>query len=189
MTGYVNGVTSDARRAGLLAAGLMFAGVFAGALLALAVGSQPAELIGLQPRTSGADVAASDIFLNNSRVVLSILVAAVTAAAAHLAVESSCTRNGRILPLTIRVACDVAVTAVVAVNVALVSIALAAFGPLVIRALWLHGPVETFGFSLALSLYLAARRGRLTWQRTAAVAPLSAAVLAVAALLETHPVS
>ncbi len=187
MTGYLTQTASDMRRATRLAAVLMLAGMAAGALLALTAGSRPAEVIGLQPG-AGAQATAGDILVNNARVVLSVLVAAGTAAAAHFAAQSGSSRRSRILPLAFRTACDGAVAAVVALNVTLVSIALAAFGPLVIRALWLHGPVETFGFSLALSLYLAARGGQLTWQRTAAVAPLSVAVLAVAALLETHSV-
>lgn len=190
MTQHLAALAPDARRAGVLAAGLIATGLLVAMLLAPVGGAGLADWIGLTPRHGdGADLRAWAIFANNITVAFSISVATATAAAATHAAAASLSRFARAVPLIVRCAIDCTVAALVALNVALVSVAVAAFPAHALRGLWLHGPVETFGFCVALSLYLAARRGQLTMNRALLAAPVCVGVLAVAALLETAPVS
>jgi hypothetical protein len=73
----------------------------------------------------------------------------------------------------------------VAANVAVLTVALAGYGPLRL-APWLpHLPVEFGAMALALSSYLAARRGALRLRHLPVVVGAAALLLAVAAVLET----
>ncbi len=186
MTSVAHQLAPDIRRGVALTAVLLAGGAALTALIAVAAGGRPAAALGITPRVEplppGSGV---DILLNNLRVVLAVLIAAGAVIAADEARDGS--RVSRWAAAAVRGICDVAVAAVVAVNVALVAVTAAAYGRHVVEGLWLHGPVETFGFCVALSLYLAARRGQLTVRRTLTVAPAVMGALAVAALLETLP--
>ncbi len=173
------------RHATVLAGTLILTGLLAGGLLAVTVGDRPAQFIGLKPHPDGFEASGREIFVNNARVLMTVLIAATTVMAAVVAARDG-NRLLRTATLAVRTVTDLVIAAIVTVNVGLVAIALAAFGSKALSALWLHGPVETFGFALALALYLAARRGRLTVLNAAAVVALAISVLAFAALLETH---
>jgi hypothetical protein len=80
--------------------------------------------------------------------------------------------------------CDAIIVLVCANEVFLVGATVGAYGSRGVGAVLPHGPFELFAYSLGLSLYVAARRERLTPSRAIALGTLSVAVLAVAAVLE-----
>ena len=85
--------------------------------------------------------------------------------------------------------CDAVVVTAAAVHALLVGAGVGAYGGRMIDALLPHGPVELAAYSLALALYGAARRERLSAGRWAAAALGSALGLGLAAVLEVFVTS
>lgn len=81
---------------------------------------------------------------------------------------------------------DLVLAGVLAFNAGLVGVAYGAYGWRAIAATAPHLPVEFAGISIAGGAYLHARRRPLSWRATAAVAATCAALLIVAAFLETY---
>ncbi len=76
--------------------------------------------------------------------------------------------------------------AAVAANLIVIGASFGAYGMRMLRAALPHGPVELAAYTLALSLYLKARRRRFPTRHLLAVLALSASMLAVAAVLEIY---
>jgi hypothetical protein len=76
--------------------------------------------------------------------------------------------------------------AAVVANLIVIGASFGAYGTRMLRAALPHGPVELAAYSLALSLYLNARRRPFPARRLLAVLALSASMLAIAAVLETY---
>jgi hypothetical protein len=76
--------------------------------------------------------------------------------------------------------------AAVAANLVVIGASFGAYGTRMVRAALPHGPVELAAYSLALSLYLQARRRPVPARRLLAVMALSASILAIAAVVETY---
>jgi hypothetical protein len=121
------------------------------------------------------------IFAGNARVLMGVLVAS---AIVHLARRSTNTAPERILARTVTVVCDTALAAETGFNVLLVGAAFGAYGRRGLDAMLPHGPLELTAYSLALSAYLAARRGTLTRRRLIGTAAVGLAALAVGSVLE-----
>lgn len=121
------------------------------------------------------------IFLNNARVLAAILVAC---GVVQVTVQPSRVATDRALALAVRTVCDVVIGLGCLFNVLMVGSSLGAYGARALATMLPHGPFELGAFSLALSLYLAARRGALTRRRYAVTAGLAVAALAVGAVLE-----
>jgi hypothetical protein len=79
-----------------------------------------------------------------------------------------------------------ALCAAVAANLLVIGAGVGAYGPRMIRSLAPDGPVELAGYALALALYRQGRHQRLPCRHVLAVAALSVAALALAAVLETY---
>lgn len=73
----------------------------------------------------------------------------------------------------------------VAANVIVIGASLGAYGTRMVLALLPHGPVELAAYALSLALYLEGRQRRLALAHMLAIAALSVAALALAAVLET----
>lgn len=116
------------------------------------------------------------ILLNNLRLLAALFAGAVVA---QLAV-----RTGARGMAPIAWICDAIVVVGCVVHVLLVGATVGAYGDRGVAALLPHGPVELAGFSLGLSVYVAARRERLALPRALGVAGLAVLVLTVAAVLE-----
>jgi hypothetical protein len=87
--------------------------------------------------------------------------------------------------LVLRSAGEVVIAGVIAANVLAIGAAIGGYGIRMLVAMLPHGPVELAAYSLALSLYLRGRRRALPAARMALDACASAALLALAAALET----
>lgn len=160
------------RRAGQVAlAALALISVTALLVRALGAGQAARELLAFRfagpPRESAA---ALQVAASNLRLVAGALLAA-------WAVR---TRPQLRLPL------DLTLAAVVALNSAVVGGALGAYGPRLLKALVLHGPLELAAFALAGGAYLAARAGELPSGRLAAAAVVACLLIAAGAVVETY---
>jgi hypothetical protein len=125
---------------------------------------------------------AASVFLTNLQLLAAVLTACLVAqlvgpAGAERAPE-------RLARRCIVGVCDCVLVAGCAFHVVFVGSALGAYGSRTLGALLPHGPVELAAFSLALALYIAARRERLAAQRIVRTGAASVLVLALAALLE-----
>lgn len=125
--------------------------------------------------------AAAAIFLHNLR--------ALVAVGGLLAVAQSPYWANKAKPGAIHAAVQRAgealLAAAVAANVIVVGASLGAYGVRMVRATLPHGPVELAAYALALALYLEGRTARLGPKHILAMATLSTAALALAAMLET----
>jgi hypothetical protein len=137
---------------------------------------------GLDPRAGEA----LSILANNLRLLVAILVACAVAQLARD--ESAATPVGRATRVVVLL-CDAVVVTAAAVHALLVGAGVGAYGGRMIDALLPHGPVELAAYSLALALYGAARRERLSASRWAAAALGSALGLGLAAVLEVFVTS
>jgi hypothetical protein len=81
---------------------------------------------------------------------------------------------------------EAVIGAAVAGNLIVIGASFGAYGTRMLRAALPHGPVELAAYSLALSLYLKARRRPLPALPLVVVMALSASMLATAAVLETY---
>jgi len=111
-----------------------------------------------------------EIAATNLRLVAACLLAAWTV--------------GRQPPL--RLALDAAVGLLLALNAATVGVAVGAYGPRLLEAIALHGPLELAAFALASGAYLAARHGELSGCALAASAGGATALVVAGALIETY---
>ena len=87
---------------------------------------------------------------------------------------------------TVRLVAEALLGAAVAANLIVVGASFGAYGTRMLRAALPHGPVELAAYSLALALYLQGRMRALPARHMLAVAALSVATLALAAVLETY---
>lgn len=126
---------------------------------------------------------ATAIFANNMRVLGALLLATVIARVAR-----GGDRIGweRVLTRTAIAACDIAVIAGCALHVVLIGAAIGAHGRRVIELVLAHGPFELVAFSLALGLYVDARRERLPVNGPLAAAVGAPIALAIGAVLEVY---
>jgi hypothetical protein len=83
-----------------------------------------------------------------------------------------------------QVAGEFLISAVIAVNVFVIGMALAGYGPRMVRALLPHGPVELAAYALILALYQQGSHARLDRRHAVGVIAASIALLALAAGLE-----
>jgi hypothetical protein len=167
----------DCTRAGCIAASMIsVAAAVAAATRPLAAAPIRAWLRfpfgGVKPQLG--EVAA--ILVNNLRLLGALFAATIVA---QLAVRTRGT-GLRALAWT----CDAVVVLACANHAFLVGATIGGYGSRGIRALLPHGPIELAGYSLALSLYVAARRERLARPRALAIGGLSVVVLVIAAVLE-----
>jgi hypothetical protein len=143
------------------------------AVLALGLGDDARARFALTlPAPRGTWAHAGDILLNNVRVTVLPLGAALLVAR---------------LPVAGRRVLDVVLIAVLALNAALVGAALGAYGWPLARALAPHGLLELAAFAIAGAAYTAARRGMgFAPRRVAAYTGLAWLLLAPAAALEVR---
>jgi hypothetical protein len=87
---------------------------------------------------------------------------------------------------TVRLLAEALLGAAVAANLIVVGASFGAYGTRMLGAALPHGPVELAAYSLALALYRQGRTRALPARHTLAVAALSVATLALAAVLETY---
>jgi hypothetical protein len=125
---------------------------------------------------------AGEIFANNARLLFAVLVASMVVQVARPA--PTATQVERVALRLLVGLCDIVLLAAAVWHVAFVGTAIGAYGHRTLAAMLPHGPFEVSAFALALGLYLTARRESLERRRIVAVAVVSLALLAVAALLE-----
>jgi hypothetical protein len=147
------------------------------ALTVVVLGREAArELLGFGfrplPRTVGE---AASILLNNARVLGGVLIACYVAQLASA---------GAPWLRAMRHLCDAVLVAMAAVHVLLVGAGIGAYGTRMIISLLPYGPFELGAFSVALSLYVAARREPLAPRRWLASGGAAVVLLAIAAPLE-----
>lgn len=125
---------------------------------------------------------AAGIFANNVRVLAAVLVAA---AAVQLGFTERGDRWEGATLFALRSLCDAVIALGCAIHVLVIGAAFGAYGGRTLAATALHAPGELAAFSLALGLYLRARRGRADLRTFAVTSTLAVGALAVAALAET----
>ena len=141
------------------------------------------RLLAFQFRGVPAEPAvAATVFVHNLHALLAIggalLVAQMPFLVGHAAVLG---RSQWML----RCACEAALAGGVAANVMVIGVSFGAYGSRMARAALPHGPIELAAYSLALALYFQGRHRALPARHILAVAVLSTALLAAAAVLET----
>ncbi len=162
---------------------LAFIALVAGVVaVAFAAGARDALQFGFAgvPRTAAE---ASSILLNNSRLLVVPFAGALVLHASRASAQDAGAAGG--LRVT-RTVCDVLIGGLVALNAAVVGLALGAYGDRMVVAMLPHGPVELVAFSCSIALYLRARRYDLRAPVVARLVGLSLGLLAVAAFLETY---
>jgi hypothetical protein len=173
-----------------LTAALRVGAALSGAVLAVALSVRIAaaddvrDLLGftfpgVQDRLS--EVAA--IFANNARVLLAIAVASTVTQAANRADAKGL---GRVAMEALVRLCDVSLLLSCVVQVGLIGATLGAYGMRGLGPILPHLPFELGAFSLALALYLDARRRRISGERLILVTSTAAAFLAVGAFVEVY---
>jgi hypothetical protein len=132
------------------------------------------------PRTAEQ---ALSVFLNNARLDAATLVGCAIARTARAGGDS---RLERLILRTTVGFCDVVLGLVCVAHIALVGVAIGAYGGRVTSVIAAHGPLELAAFALPLAVYVAARRGPVSWRRIAAAAGVSLALMAAAAVAEVY---
>jgi hypothetical protein len=164
---------SVARAAALVAAALLGGAAVVALAVVVAGRAGAREALAFSfpdlPRTAGE---ALGIALNNLRVLAGVFVAALVARTAATAMR----------PLVY--VCDGALVLAAFVHVALVGAGVAAYGGRMVASLLPHGPLELAAFSLALGLYVRARRHALPVQVWVATGGAAVVLLAIAAPVE-----
>jgi uncharacterized membrane protein SpoIIM required for sporulation len=176
----------DARTLGWIAAAIaILTAVVAVVIAAACAGEMRSWLefrFGGVPRTPGAAVS---IFLNNMKLVVA---AAIASAVAQMKLRAAAGQSTPIdAPMLRWVArlCELGLGLATLANVAIVGVAVGAYGRRMLVALLPHGPFELTAFCVAISLYFTARRRPLSVRDWLTALGSSAALLAAAALLET----
>jgi hypothetical protein len=167
MSAVVLSVARDAAR--VVVVGVAVAVAAATLVVVLGVGEAVREWYGLTP-DDPTSVSAGTLWLHNARALVPVFAAAAAVVWWPRA----------------RLALDVALSLLLALNVLLVAVALGAYG----RRLWelgpSHYPMELLVIAAAAAAYLDGRRcGRLHVGAIALCAGLAAAALLVAAMLES----
>jgi hypothetical protein len=159
-----------------LAAGMAAAALAVAAVVHLALAVEVRRRFGFGfagvPATADSALA---ILVANAR-----LLAVVFAAIALTQIPCNERVASLLLPAT-----DAILVLEVALNTIVVGAALGAYGTRMLAAVLPHGPIELAAFSLALALYVHARRARLPRRHIAAVGTACVSGLALAATLET----
>jgi hypothetical protein len=99
------------------------------------------------------------------------------------AVLASCAVSAR---PQLRLPFDVALSALLGLNAAVVGLAGSAYGGRLVAAAGLHTPIELAGFAAAGGAYLTARAGELSGRRLVGAAAAAASLLAAGAVVETY---
>jgi hypothetical protein len=178
-TARASDLAGTARIAGALICGAAMTAI----VVHITAAGEARQLLGLTfpglPRRLSESLA---IFLNNVRVLFGVLVACVLA---HLTGHTdNAPRSSLAAPRAVTLVCDIVLAVGYLFHVLLVGATVGAYGERGLAAMLPHGPLELTAFSLGLSAYLAARRGRLTRRALALSAALAVAALAVGAVLE-----
>jgi hypothetical protein len=131
------------------------------------------------------------ILANNLGMLAAVFVACgVVQLGREVAVaDGSGGATGRVAKWSARVLaylCDAAVAASAIGHAVIIGAGVGAYGETMIVALLPHGPLELGAYSLALALYVAARRGPIERGRWAAVGVVCVLGLAVAAPVEVY---
>lgn len=128
-------------------------------------------------------VEAAGIFMHNLRALGAVGGLVLIAQSAYWTA-----RTAQPGPLhgTLRRLGEALLAAAVAANLIVIGASVGAYGARMLRAALPHGPIELAAYSLALSLYLKARRRPLPAHCVLAAMALSASMLAIAAVLETY---
>jgi len=180
----MNALRTERRATLALAGGLSAAAGAIAAVVHLACAAPARGLLGfgfagLAARPSTAE----SIFAHNTRM-LSVVFAAILVARTPWATSHDGAR-GMAATLVLS-ALDTLLALQVAFNTALIGAALGAYGTRMVGAVLPHGPVELAAYSLALALYLRARRTPVALRHVATTAVVCLGALALAALLETY---
>jgi hypothetical protein len=177
------------RRADLVAAVRIAAVMLAFAALAalavhLASAAQARHVLGFTfpgiPRRLSQSEA---IFVNNGRMLAAVVVAA---GLVQLLAGDQASALDRALAVGVRTVCDAVLAVGTLVNALIVGSSLGAYGSEALSSMLPHGPFELGAFSLALSLYLSARRGEVTRRRLVVTGVVAVAALALGAVLEVY---
>jgi hypothetical protein len=173
----------DARTAFAIAAGLLVVAAATAAAVWLAAAAPVRGSLGFT--FTGVPARFDElvsILANNLRVLAGVFVAClvVQTARGRTSVRATQSPLMRVLPWI----CDAVILAVVLAHALLIGAGVGAYGDRMVRALLPHGPLELSAYSLALSLYVAGRRGPLAPARWIAVGALCVLQLLVAAALE-----
>jgi hypothetical protein len=126
---------------------------------------------------------AASIFIHNLRALAAVGGLLLIAQSAHWTASVA---SAGPLHATLRRLAAALLGAAVAANLIVIGASFGAYGTRMLRAALPHGPVELASYSLALSLYLQARRRPLPALPLLVVMALSASMLATAAVLETY---
>jgi hypothetical protein len=126
---------------------------------------------------------AASIFLHNLRALAAICGLLLIAQAAHWTPARAGAGTGQRM---LRSLGEALLGAGIAANLIVIGAALGAYGTRMVVAALPHGPLELASYSLALSLYREGRTRALAARLALAILALSAALLALAAILETY---
>lgn len=168
----------DAQQAAYIAAMLLGVAV-AAALPAWALGADAVRGwlgFGFQG-IDGSPGEALSIFFNNVRMLAALMLCCFVA-------QFTRERTTGFVDWLIARAVDGVVIGVATAHALMVGVSAGAYGGRAIGALFPHGPVELAAFSLALALYLSARRERILFRRWQNVGVACVLLLAVGAILE-----
>jgi hypothetical protein len=141
---------------------------------------------GVTPRLGEA----TSIFINNSRLAVAVCAAAAVTQL-RWRTDAEQWTDARDSARALRVlgcAVDAALALAAAGNLAVVGASLGAYGATMLRAMLPHGPVELVAYCVLLRLHQRSRRGPVPAAGWVASIATAAALLAVAALLETFVV-
>jgi hypothetical protein len=125
---------------------------------------------------------AAQIFFHNLRALLAVAGLLLVAQSPFW---SARTAEPGAVHRIVRGSGEVLLAAGMAANVIVVGASLGAYGTRMVLATLPHGPVELAAYALALSLYMEGRDRPLPGRLVVAVATLSIAAIALAAILET----
>lgn len=179
-----NGHVLDPRSLARIAGVVSFVTAIIAAVVAITIAAQArrwlgAGFAGVPPRIGEA----GSILLNNERFVLGLGAAAWVE---QFRLRQIPIANRTFSPLTLLgLAVDIIVPLAALVNVALVGLAVGAYGWRMLGALLPHGPFEVCAYCIAANLFVTARRRPLARREWVAAGAASLVLLAVAALLET----
>ena len=155
-------------------------------LTALAFGAHARRWLGLGfggvPANLGEALA---IFLNNARLVGAVAIAALLAQGRQREPASRWLRLDTRLLCGLSRACELGLLAAGAANIALIGLALGAYGSRMLVATLPHGPFELGAYCIAVTFYLEARRNAVPARAWIAPAVITLSLLAFAAFLET----
>jgi hypothetical protein len=174
------GLPLEAGAAGRVAAYLIGLAAATAGVVAVAAAGPARELLGFTfPGVEDRLSEVVSILANNLRVLAAVFVAC---AAAQLSRSAPNVESGRVVVLL----CDGVLAVVAAWHALLVGAGVGAYGGRMLATLVPHGPVELAAYSLALGLYVTARRERLERRRWLAAGAASAIGLLLAAVLEVY---